>query len=68
MKKIKANEGYVFSLKDRSAVYGSILYLGKYDSEDNYIQLTEEEASVLKEEINKRMEAELSSLDEEVSE
>ena len=41
---IKAKEGYVFALKDKSDVYDTVIYLGKYDSADNYIQITKEEA------------------------
>lgn len=49
--KIVANKGYVFALKDKTVVYENIIYLGKYDSESNYIQLTIEEAEKLKKEL-----------------
>ena len=49
--RIEANEGCVFALKNRTAVYGNIMYLGIYDSEDNYIQLTIEEAEELRKEL-----------------
>lgn len=48
---IKAKEGYVFALKDKSEVYDTIIYLGKYDSADNYIQITKEEATQLEQQI-----------------
>ena len=48
---IKAKEGYVFALKDKSEVYDTIIYLGKYDSADNYIQVTKEEATQLEQQI-----------------
>lgn len=52
--KIESNEGYVFALKDKSAVYDNIIYLGKYDSADNYIQVTKEEAEQLKKELEEK--------------
>ena len=48
---IKAKEGYVFALKDKSEVYENVIYLGKYDSADNYIQVTKEEASQSRQQI-----------------
>lgn len=54
---IKSKEGYVFALKDKSEVYDNILVLGIYDSVDNYIQITLEEALKIKaekEELNKK--------------
>ena len=52
--KIESNEGYVFALKDKSAVYDNIIYLGIYDSADNYIQITKEEADQLKKELEEK--------------
>ena len=40
LNKIESKEGYVFALKDKSEVYDTIIYLGKYDSADNYIEVT----------------------------
>lgn len=51
MKKLIAKEGYVFALKDRSAVYDNLIYLSDIDSEDRYIELTKEEGENLKKEI-----------------
>ena len=48
---IKAKEGYVFALKDKSEVYDNVIYLGKYDSADNYIQVTKEEATQMRQQI-----------------
>ena len=48
---IKAKEGYVFALKDKSEVYDTVIYLGKYDSADNYIEVTKEEATEIKKQI-----------------
>ena len=45
---IKAKEGYVFALKDKSEIYDTVIYLGKYDSADNYIQIPYFEAEELK--------------------
>lgn len=46
---IESKEGYVFALKDKSAIYENLLCLGIYDSIDNYIELPIEEANKLKE-------------------
>ena len=52
--KIESKKGYVFALKDKSAVYDNIIYLGIYDSTDNYIQITKEEAEQLKKELEEK--------------
>jgi len=44
----KADDGFVFALKDLSEVYDNILYLGKYDDPNNYVQITIEEAEQIK--------------------
>lgn len=54
---IKAKEGYVFALKDKSEIYDDVIYLGIYDSADNYIQVTKEEALKIKAE-KEKLEAE----------
>lgn len=51
MKKLTAKEGHVFALKDRSAVYDTLLYLSDIDSEDRYIEITKEEGDKLKKEL-----------------
>ena len=51
LNKIESKEGYVFALKDKSAVYDTVIYLGKYDSADNYIEVTKEEATEIKKQI-----------------
>lgn len=51
LNKIESKEGYVFALKDKSAVYDNIIYLGKYDSADNYIEVTKEEATQIEKQI-----------------
>lgn len=48
---IKAKEGYVFTKRDKSDVYDTVIYLGKYDSADNYIQITKEEAIQIEKQI-----------------
>ena len=48
---IKAKEGYVFALKDKSEIYDDVIYLGIYDSADNYIEVTKEEAIQIKQQI-----------------
>ena len=52
--KIESNEGYVFALKDKSAVYDNVIYLGIYDKADNYIQITKEEAEQIKKELEEK--------------
>ena len=52
--KIESKKGYVFALKDKSAVYENIIYLGIYDSADNYIEVTKEEAAQLKKELEEK--------------
>ena len=54
---IKSQEGYVFALKDKSEIYDTVIYLGKYDSADNYIQVNKEEALKIKAE-KEKLEAE----------
>ena len=51
LNKIESKEGYVFALKDKSEVYDNVIYLGKYDSADNYIQITKEEATEIRKQI-----------------
>ena len=51
LNKIESKEGYVFASKDKSEVYDNIIYLGKYDSADNYIEVTKEEATEIKKQI-----------------
>ena len=51
LNKIESKEGYVFSKRDKSAVYDNIIYLGKYDSADNYIQVTKEESTEIRKQI-----------------
>ena len=51
LNKIESKEGYVFALKDKSEVYDNIIYLGKYDSADNYIEVTKEEATQIRKQI-----------------
>jgi hypothetical protein len=51
LNKIECKEGYVFALKDKSEVYDTVIYLGKYDSADNYIEVTKEEAKQIEKQI-----------------
>ena len=48
---IKAKEGYVFTKRDKSEVYDTVIYLGKYDRADNYIQITKDEAIQIEKQI-----------------
>ena len=52
--KIESKKGYVFALKDKSAVYDNVIYLGIYDKADNYIQITKEEAEQIKKELEEK--------------
>ena len=51
---IESKKGYVFALKDKSAVYDNVIYLGIYDSADNYIQITKKEAEQIKKELEEK--------------
>ena len=51
LNKIESKEGYVFALKDKSMIFDTIIYLGKYDSADNYIEVTKEEAIQIEKQI-----------------
>ena len=55
LNKIESKEGYVFALKDKSEVYDNVIYLGKYDSADNYIEVTKEEATKIKKQIEEAL-------------
>lgn len=46
--KIVADEGYVFAKPDKSEVYSDILFLGKNDKPENYIEISLEEAESIK--------------------
>ena len=52
--KIENKKGYVFALKDKSAVYDNVIYLGIYDKADNYIQITKKEAEQIKKELEEK--------------
>lgn len=51
LNKIESKEGYVFALKDKSMIFDTVIYLGKYDSADNYIEVTKEEATEISKQI-----------------
>lgn len=51
LNKIESKKGYVFALKDKSEVYDTVIYLGKYDSANNYIEVTKEEAIQIRKQI-----------------
>lgn len=56
IKKIESQNGYVFALKDKTAVYENVIYLGIYDSANNYIQITLEEAETIKAKLQENIE------------
>ena len=56
IRKIESQNGYVFALKDKTAVYENVVYLGIYDSADNYIQVTLEEAEAIKAKLQENIE------------
>lgn len=55
LNKIESKEGYVFSKRDKSEVYDTVIYLGKYDSADNYIEVTKEEATQIRQQIDEAL-------------
>lgn len=42
---MKARDGYTFANKDKTQVVGALLYLGIYDSPENYVEITLDEAN-----------------------
>ena len=51
LNKIESKEGYVFALKDKSMIFNNIMILGICDSADNYIEVTKEEATQIRQQI-----------------
>lgn len=47
LKKLTADDGKVFSNKEKTEVYSNILYLGIEDLEENYIEVTIKEAEAI---------------------
>ena len=43
LNKVQASENMYLATKDKSQVFGNYLYLGKFDSENNYIEVTKTE-------------------------
>jgi len=41
--KIVPSTGYHFATLDKTSMFEGVIYLGKYDSHTNYIEVTEEE-------------------------
>lgn len=65
MAKIQSKDGFVFALKDRTAVYDNVIYLSDIDSRERYIEISVDEAKALKEEIDKRALEELNVYDQQ---
>lgn len=65
MTKIQSKDGFVFALKDRTAVYDNVIYLSDIDSRERYIEIPVDEAKALKEEIDKRTLEELNVYDQQ---
>ena len=42
---MKARDGYTFANKDKTQVVGALLYLGIYDSPENYVEITLDEVN-----------------------
>ena len=42
---MKARDGYTFANKDKTQVVGALLYLGIYDTPENYVEVTLDEAN-----------------------
>lgn len=45
LREMKARNGYTFANKDKTEVVGALLYLGIYDSPENYVEITLDEAN-----------------------
>lgn len=44
LREMKARDGHTFANKDKTQVVGALLYLGIYDSPENYVEITLDEA------------------------
>ena len=44
LREMKARDGYTFANKDKTQVVGALLYLGIYDSPENYVEITLDKA------------------------
>ena len=51
MAKLEAKKGYVFALKDRSAVFYNIIYVADIDDPNRFIEITEAEADKLRQKL-----------------
>ena len=45
LREMKARDGYTFANKDKTQVVGALLYLGIYDTPENYVEVTLDEAN-----------------------
>ena len=45
LREMKARDGYTFADKDKTQVIGALLYLGIYDTPENYVEITLDEAN-----------------------
>ena len=45
LREMKARDGYTFANNDRTQVVGALLYLGIYDTPENYVEITLDEAN-----------------------
>lgn len=52
--------GYRLANKERTQVYDSVVYLGKLDTMDNYVELTQVEAEQLRKELEENETNEIS--------
>ena len=57
MKTLQAKEGYVFIKKDKSEVYGSLMYTP--DNFDNYTEVLESEAEEIKKAIELKIQEDM---------
>lgn len=46
--KMEANEGMVFTTKDKAQVFGNEMYIPNASTADSYIEITKEEGEILK--------------------
>ena len=45
LREMKARDGYTFANKDKTQVVGALLYLGIYDTPENYVEITLDEVN-----------------------
>lgn len=54
LRKMIARQGYVFKQARGNDIYGNVIYLSVADTPDNYIEITEQEAAIFREQLSRQ--------------